>query len=234
MYNDQQELLIKAKAGNKEAKEIFLNKNRGLVIHIARRFSEIDNEDLIQAGFIGMLKALDKFDFQFGTAFSTYAVPFIMGEIKEWLRKEKQVNLGRKGRALYLRFREESERIFKEEGTEPSLARVADILRVDREELIYALEAARTPKSLDDSLDEDKKIFLGDLLVSKQENSEIKILLNELLATLDKRSRYIVMQRFFAEKTQLELAAELQISQAQICRIEKKALNRLRHLMGED
>ncbi len=228
------ELLIKAKTGNKEAKETFLTKNRGLVVHIARRFSEVDNEDLIQAGFIGMIKALDKFDLQFGTAFSTYAVPFIMGEIKEWLRKEKQVSLGRKGRELYLRFREESERIFKEEGTEPSLARVADILRVDREELIYALEAARTPKSLDISIDEDKKIFISDLIESKQENSETRILINDLLATLDQRSRYIVVQRFFAEKTQLELAAELQISQAQICRIEKKALNKLRHLLGED
>lgn len=231
---NERELLIKAKSGDREAKELFLEKNRGLVIHIANRFMENGNDDLIQAGFVGLIKAVERFDLTMNTAFSTYAVPLIMGEMKESLRKEKQISLGRRGRELYLQYKQTSERLFKEEGREPTLSQVASILGVDPEELVYALEAARTPKSLDETIDEEKKIPYGDLLASRDDPLDTRILVSELLDSLDKRSRYIVVQRFFAEKTQVELATELQISQAHICRIEKKALKRLRQLMGED
>ncbi|MDD2430320.1 MAG: sigma-70 family RNA polymerase sigma factor [Firmicutes bacterium] len=231
---DQLNLLSQAKAGNKEARDLFLEKNTALVIHIAKRFSSRDNEDLIQAGFIGLIKALDNFDPSYGTAFSTYAVPLIMGEIKEWLRKEKQISLGRKARDLYLKYRQISEKLYQEEGVEPSLAKVAEILDVDSEELIYALEVARTPKSLDEPIDDENKLLFGDLVVKTEDNNDTKILIDEMLNNLDDRSRYIVVQRFFAEKTQVELAAELNLSQAQICRIEKKALHILRDYLGDD
>lgn len=224
-------LLAKAIKGDKEAREQFLEENKGLVFYIAKRFSEEENEDLVQAGFIGLIKALDNFNPDLGTAFSTYAVPMIMGEIKECLRKEKQVNLGRRGRDLYLRYRELSETLVKEQGKEPPLSQVAELLGVDREELVYALEAARTPKSLDETIDEDNKLILRDLIESRDDSKDTRILINELLESLDERSRYIVVQRFFAEKTQVELAAELQVSQAQICRIEKKALKKLQQFL---
>jgi len=157
-----------------------------------------------------------------------------MGEIKEWLRKEKQISLGRKARDLYLKYRQISEKLYQEEGVEPSLAKVAEILDVDSEELIYALEVARTPKSLDEPIDDENKLLFGDLVVKTEDNNDTKILIDEMLNNLDDRSRYIVVQRFFAEKTQVELAAELNISQAQICRIEKKALHILRDYLGDD
>ena len=228
------ELLRQAKAGSKEARDRFLENNTALVVHVAKRFSAGEYEDLVQAGFVGLIKALDSFDPGFGTAFSTYAVPYIMGEMKECLRKQKQVSLGRKARELYLRYKEISETIYQQEGREPSLVRVAGVLGVDPQELIYALEVARTPKSLDEPIDEDNKVLLQDVLVKVDEHKENKMLIDELLQNLDERSRYIVMQRFFAEKTQVELAAELQLSQAQICRIEKKALNLLRNSLGDD
>ncbi len=224
-------LLAKAIKGDKEAREQFLEENKGLVFYIAKRFSEEENEDLVQAGFIGLIKALDNFNPDLGTAFSTYAVPLIMGEIKECLRKEKQVNLGRRGRDLYLRYRELSEALVKEQGKELPLSQIAEMLGVDREELVYALEAARTPKSLDETIDEDNKLILRDLIESRDDSKDTRILINELLESLDERSRYIVIQRFFAEKTQVELAAELQVSQAQICRIEKKALKKLQQFL---
>lgn len=232
--NEDLTLLVRAVEGDKEARELFLEKNRGLVVHIAKRFSETENEDLIQAGFVGMIKALDNFNLEYQNAFSTYAVPLIMGEIREWLRKEMQVNIGRRGRELYLRAKEVSDRLYKDEGVEPSLARVAKILAVDKEELVYALEAARTPKSFDEAIDDENKISFGDLLAAKDDDNDQKILVNHMLASLDERSRYIVTQRFFREKTQIELAAELQVSQAQICRIEKKALKKLRDILGDD
>ena len=213
-------LIGRAHQGDKSARDILTEKNMGLVHSIARRFQNrgAELEDLIQIGCIGLLKAIDKFDLSYEVRFSTYAVPMITGEIKRFLRDDGMVKVSRSlkeaaGKAYAIR-----EELLMKTGQEPSMEEIAKELSVSKEELIMAMESSAQVESL------QKTIYQSD-------GSNIaldKLLLEDILGSLNARERELIYLRFFKEKTQTSIAKRMGMSQVQVSRLEKKILKALR------
>ncbi len=225
-------LIINAKAGDKQAQSILVEKNVGLVWSIVKRFQnrgyEID--DLYQIGSIGLIKAIKKFDASYDVKFSTYAVPMIIGEIKRFIRDDGIIKVSRSLKEIASKARITKEIISKELGREPSVNEVAERMNVPPEELVLALEAGCTPESLYSTVGEgdNTPILLIDRINADNNSSEIdlidKIAIRQILDSLDTRERQIIILRYFKEKTQVQIAKLLGISQVQVSRIEKKIL----------
>ncbi|MDO4732167.1 MAG: sigma-70 family RNA polymerase sigma factor [Bacillota bacterium] len=228
-------LLQAARSGDFGAKEQLCVAHMGLVGSIVRRFlsSGRERDDLFQVGCMGLLKAIERFDQSYGVCFSTYAVPLIMGEIRRFLRDDTPVKISRqlKERALLI-YRCRS-RLYQESGQEPKLSQVAEACSLTSADVIAALHALSPPLSLQEcrvSQGGDRQ-ELGDSLQSQIEVGEElldRLTLVKLLESLPERLAYILRGRYFAERTQSELALELGVSQVQISRLEKKALALLR------
>ncbi len=224
-------LIINAKAGNKQAQTILVEKNVGLVWSIVKRFQnrgyEID--DLFQIGSIGLIKAINKFDSSYNVKFSTYAVPMIIGEIKRFIRDDGIIKVSRSLKEISSRARITKEIMCKELGREPSINEIALRMNVSAEDLVMALEAGCTPESLYSTIGEgdNSPILLIDR-IDADNNNEVdlidKIAIRQILDTLDARERQIIILRYFKEKTQVQIAKLLGISQVQVSRIEKKIL----------
>ncbi len=225
-------LIIKAKAGDKQAQTILVEKNVGLVWSIVKRFQnrgyEID--DLFQIGSIGLIKAINKFDASYDVKFSTYAVPMIIGEIKRFIRDDGIIKVSRSLKEIASRARITKEIISKELGREPSVNEIAQRMNVTPEDLVLAMEAGCTPESLYSTVGEgdNSPILLIDRINADNNSSEIdlidKIAIRQILDSLDTRERQIIILRYFKEKTQVQIAKLLGISQVQVSRIEKKIL----------
>ena len=224
-------LIGRAHQGDKEARDTLVEKNTGLVHSIVKRFLNrgVEMEDLFQIGTIGLLKAIDKFDCSFDVKFSTYAVPMITGEIKRYLRDQGMIKVSRSLKEINAKAYRVHEALFAESGREPGLEKIA----VTREELVMAMEAGAQIESL------QKMIYQGDgsgiVLEDKIEEPENrqesllnKMLLEQLLGSLEAKERELIYLRFFQEKTQMQIAGELGISQVQVSRMEKKILKVLR------
>ena len=206
--------------------------NLNLVRHVARRYAGmgLDEEDLFQVGCIGLLKAVDRFDPARGTRFSTYAVPLILGEIQRYLRDSAPAGLGRGAHRLASLARAAEERLARERGRAPTAAEVAAAVGVDPGELALALEAARRPASLDEAPpggDEGARP-LGERLAAPGGLDVDAATLRALLLRLPPRQRRIVELRYFRDRSQAEVGALLGLSQPQISRLERQALDRLR------
>lgn len=201
--------------------------NLNLVRNLARRFSVpgIDPEDLFQIGCIGLIKAADRFDPSFGTAFSTYAVPLIIGEIRCFLREDGPIKLGRAAKGLARRVRERERDLRAELQREPSLAEIAASLGADAAEIAGVLEACEVPLSLQGGGPEAKPLeeFLADRH-RWEDGAEMRV----ALGRLPPRERAIIALRFFLDRTQAEIGRLLGISQVQVSRLEKRALAELR------
>lgn len=225
-------LIIDAKAGDKQAQSILVEKNVGLVWSIVKRFQnrgyEID--DLFQIGSIGLIKAITKFDPSYEVKFSTYAVPMIIGEIKRFIRDDGIIKVSRSLKEISSRARITKEIMSKELGREPSINEISERLNISPEDLVMALEAGCTPESLYSTIGEgdNSPILLIDRIDADNNSSEIdlidKIAIRQILDTLDPRERQIIILRYFKEKTQVQIAKLLGISQVQVSRIEKKIL----------
>lgn len=229
------ELIKRSHSGDKQARDKLVEENVGLVWCIVRRFAGrgYEMEDLFQIGSIGLLKAIDKFDTSFDVKFSTYAVPMINGEIKRFLRDDGMIKVSRSLKETACRARATRESLNQQMGREPTLEEIAAEIGASKEDLVMALESNAEVESLQKTIyqKDGSPICLGDKL-EEEENHEERVInhmvLHQLLDTLDERDRAIIEMRYFANRTQTEIAAELGISQVQVSRMEKKILRRLR------
>jgi RNA polymerase sporulation-specific sigma factor len=226
-------LIIKAKAGDKQAQSVLVEKNVGLVWSIVKRFQNrgYEVDDLFQIGSIGLIKAINKFDASYDVKFSTYAVPMIIGEIKRFIRDDGIIKVSRSLKEISSKARITKEIMTKELGREPTINEIAQHMNISPEELVMAIEAGCTPESLYSTIGEgdNSPILLIDRIDAADNNSsEVdlidKIAIRQILDTLDTRERQIIILRYFKEKTQVQIAKLLGISQVQVSRIEKKIL----------
>ncbi|HEX2926055.1 MAG TPA: RNA polymerase sporulation sigma factor SigF [Ruminiclostridium sp.] len=226
-------LIIKAKAGDKQAQSVLVEKNVGLVWSIVKRFQNrgYEVDDLFQIGSIGLIKAINKFDTSYDVKFSTYAVPMIIGEIKRFIRDDGIIKVSRSLKEISSKARITKEIMSKELGREPSINEIAERMKITPEELVMAIEAGCTPESLYSTIgdgDNSPILLIDRIDAADNDNCEVdlidKIAIRQILDTLDARERQIIILRYFKEKTQVQIAKLLGISQVQVSRIEKKIL----------
>jgi len=221
-------LIGRAHQGDKEARDTLVEKNIGLVHSIVRRFLNrgVEAEDLFQIGSIGLLKAIDKFD-------TSYAVPMITGEIKRFLRDDGMMKVSRSLKEICCRAYTAREELMMENGKEPEMDEIAERIAVTREELVLAMESGAQIESLQKTIyqGDGTDISLEDKIEEQRNDQEHllnRMMLEQMLGTLDPEERKLIYMRFFQEKTQTQIAGELGISQVQVSRLEKKILSRLR------
>lgn len=209
----------------------------GLVRKVIRRFGgRADLEDLFQVGCVGLVKASRRFDPSRGVAFSTYAVPLIIGEIRRYLRDDRMVRVSRSAQALVVRAKQLRAKLLQAEGEDPSLARLASILGVEPADLLFAMEGMTSPASLDEPAlpGQDMPDTIGDRVAAPRDDVE-KLLeshsLREACELLPERERDLVKYRYFELLTQVETGKRLGMTQVQVSRLEKRALRRLRGLL---
>ena len=235
----QAELIRQAQDGDKKARDKVVSDNLGLVHAIVRRFEKRghDREELFQIGCIGLIKAIDHFDLSLNLAFSTYAVPMILGEVRRYLRDNNSIRVSRSLRdtaykALYAR-----EQLTRTNSKEPTLMEIAQEIGVSKEDITYALDAIQTPVSLYEPVytDGGDPLYVMDQISDKknlEENWVEDLSLVEAMKRLPERERHIIDMRFFEGKTQTEVAQEIHISQAQVSRLEKNALKSMKSYLS--
>lgn len=232
---EKEELFKKIKEGDKEARKTFINGNLKLVLSVIKRFSNRNEnvDDLFQVGCIGLIKAIDNFDLSQNVLFSTYAVPMIIGEIRRHLRDNNSIRVSRSLRDIAYKALQIRERVMTEENREVTIEEIAKELQIDKEDIAYALDAIQEPVSLYEPVYNDgaEGLFIMDQLSDTKnvdENWIEDIAISESLKKLNDREQLIIRKRFFDGKTQMEVAEEIGISQAQVSRLEKSALLQMR------
>ena len=229
------EMIEKVKAGDMETRDKFIQGNLRLVLSVIQRFSNRGEnpDDLFQVGCIGLIKALDNFDTSHGVKFSTYAVPMIIGEIRRYLRDNNSIRVSRSMRDLAYKSLQAREMLSNLLQREPTVTEIASELDVKREDVVMALESIQEPVSLFEPVfhDDGDAIYVMDQ-VQDTRNTDVKwienLSLSEAMKKLSPRERHILNMRFFEGKTQMEVAKEISISQAQVSRLEKNALKYMR------
>lgn len=231
-------LLTNAKSGDKRAREKLIDGNLRLVLSIIQRFSgkKESSDDLFQVGCIGLIKAVDNFNTELDVKFSTYAVPMIIGEIRRYLRDNNSIHVSRSVRDLAYRALQAKEALSLSNGQEPTIADVAESIGEEVEAVMCALEAISEPVSLFEPIFNDggDAVYIMDQLKDENNSDESwleDIALREAMKTLSEREKKIINLRYFGGKTQVEIASEIGISQAQVSRLEKGAFERIRLMM---
>jgi RNA polymerase sporulation-specific sigma factor len=235
------ELIGRAQDGDEAARAELVEANLRLVRSIVARFAAAghDADDLFQIGCIGLLKAVDRFDLRFDVRFSTYAVPLILGEIRRHLRDDGPLRVSRQLKLLAQQARREADRLRAERGREPALDELAAALGVRTDLLVEALESARAPTSIHQTLHEGdgEPVFLLDKLGGEGEGGETglvdRLAVRVCLSQLESRERAVIVLRFFRDMTQTQVAALLGVSQVQISRLERRALAQIRQLLAD-
>lgn len=235
---EMKELLSRAQAGDEQARERLVNCNLKLVFNLVKRFQNrgYELEDLFQIGCIGLMKAIDKFDMSFNVRFSTYAVPMIVGEIRRFLRDDNIIKVSRSIKETAYKVQQTRDVLVAKMGREPTINEIAVELGIPREEVVTALDASLSPASIFETLHQDDgdPIYLLDQL-SEDGGEEMpwldNIAIKEVLKKLPDRDRLILLWRFFGDKTQGEIASRLGLSQVQVSRLERQALQKLRDMM---
>lgn len=244
-------LIAKAQQGDSLAREVLIEKNLGLVHHIVKRFlgRGVDAEDLFQIGSIGLIKAIDKFDLSYEVKFSTYAVPLVVGEIKRFLRDDGMVKVSRTLKENGWKIRKAADTLSQELGREATLEEIARRTGLPVEEIVSAMEANGEVESIYKSVyqSDGSEIYLVDQIANGDSGKVIgsggstedyekeqilnHMLLEQLLDDLNEKERELINLRYFKDKTQVEVAKKLGISQVQVSRMEKKILIRMRLAM---
>ncbi|MBE6623208.1 MAG: RNA polymerase sporulation sigma factor SigG [Ruminococcaceae bacterium] len=233
--SEKTELLKRVKEGDTLARDELINGNLKLVLSVIKRFSSRGEnpDDLFQIGCIGLIKAIDNFDITLGVQFSTYAVPMIIGELRRFLRDNNAIRVSRSVRDLAYKALGVKETLSLKLGREPKIEEIAKQLEVTKEEIVNALDAIVDPISLYEPVfsENGDSIYVMDQISDTKNTDEswlTKIAISEAIKTLSERERNIIELRFFEGKTQMEVAKEINISQAQVSRLEKGALLRIR------
>ena len=229
LSNEEKETLFeKIRSGDREAREKYIKGNLRLVLSVIKRFSGSNEnpDDLFQIGCIGLMKAIDNFDTELNVKFSTYAVPMIIGEIRRYLRDNNSIRVSRSLRDTAYKAIYAKESYVKKNQKEPTIAEIASEIGIPKEEIVYALDAIQSPMSLYEPVytEGGDTLYVMDQISDKknrEENWVQDLALKEAINRLGERERHIVELRFFEGKTQMEVASEIGISQAQVSRLEK-------------
>ncbi len=234
---EKEKLLNEIKNGNQEARDIFVNGNLRLVLSIIKRFyGRGENaDDLFQIGCIGLIKAMDNFDLSQNVQFSTYAVPMIIGEIRRYLRDNNPIRVSRSIRDLAYRALAIREKMTKENEKEPTIEEISKELGVEKEEIAFSLDAIQEPISLQEPVygDGTENLYILDQVSdvkNSDENWAENITILETMKKLNDKEKMIINKRFFEGRTQTEVANEIGISQAQVSRLEKSAIEHIKRI----
>ena len=235
---EKTELLLKMRDGtpeeSKRAREELINGNLRLVLSVIQRFTNRGEnlDDLFQVGCIGLMKAIDHFDVEQGVRFSTYGVPMIIGEIRRYLRDNNAIRVSRSMRDTAYKAMQAKEKLTAERGAEPTVEQIAEAIGVRRETVVLALEAIVEPVSLYEPVFSDggDTIYVMDQVGDGNDDRNWldEIALKQAVSDLNPREKHILSLRFFQGKTQMEVASEIGISQAQVSRLEKAALEKIK------
>lgn len=233
-YKDRemQEMLKTIKAGNVQVRDEFIRGNLRLVLSVIQKFSGRGEnpDDLFQVGCVGLIKALDNFDMSHGVKFSTYAVPMIIGEVRRYLRDNNSIRVSRSMRDLAYKALTAREQLSRDLQREATVEEIAKVLDVKKEDVVLALDSIQDPISLFEPVfnDDGDPLYVMDQ-IRDMKNTDAKwienLSLSEAMKKLSPREQHILTLRFFEGKTQMEVAEEISISQAQVSRLEKNALN---------
>lgn len=235
---ETEELFRKKEAGDPFARDDLIEGNLKLVLSILKRFHHRDEnmDDLFQVGSIGLVKAIDNFDLSHGVKLSTYAVPMILGEIRRYLRDNNSLRVSRSMKDLAYNVMKEKERITLEKGREATIEEIALCLEVETKDIVTALDSMKSPVSIFEPIYSDggDTIYLYDQIEDQRlvkTDIDINLALEDAIKDLDARERHIIDERYIIGKTQMEIASELGISQAQISRLEKNAIKTLKKVL---
>lgn len=231
------QLIRQSQAGDKSAKEQLLGMHSGLIWNVVRRFSGrgYETEDLYQLGAIGLIRAIDKFDFTYEVKFSTYAVPLIAGEIKRFLRDDGMIKVSRTLKENQWKIKKATENFLHSWGREPTLEELTKELSMEPEELLLSMEAVVEVESMEQCIytGDGKEVCLKDRLPAEQDEQEElvnRLFIEQLLEGLEERDKLLIQLRYYENKTQTQVAQLLGISQVQVSRTEKKILKKMKEL----
>ena len=235
---EKEELFKKIREGDKQAREIYIKGNLRLVLSVIKRFqnSSENADDLFQIGCIGLIKAIDNFDTTLNVKFSTYAVPMIIGEIRRYLRDNNAIRVSRSLRDIAYKAIYAKEHDMKENLKEPTIQEIASEIGIEKEMIVYAMDAIQNPISLFEPVytEGGDTLYVMDQISDKKNKEEHwveNLSLQEALNRLGNRERNIIELRFYEGKTQMEVADEIGISQAQVSRLEKNALKSMKNYL---
>lgn len=239
LTNEEKDILFKRiKKGDAEARELYIKGNLRLVLSIIKRFSASNEnvDDLFQIGCIGLMKAIDNFDTTLNVKFSTYAVPMIIGEIRRYLRDNNSIRVSRSLRDTAYKAIYAKENYVKKNLKEPTINEIAEEIGIEKEDIVYALDAIQSPVSLYEPVytEGGDTLYVMDQISDKknrEENWIEDLSLKEAIKRLDDREKHIIKMRFYEGKTQMEVAREIGISQAQVSRLEKHALKNMKNYL---
>lgn len=236
---EKSQLFQRIQCGDREARETYIRGNLRLVLSIIRRFSNTNEnvDDLFQIGCIGLIKSIDNFDPNMQVKFSTYAVPMIMGEVRRYLRDNNTVRVSRSLRDTAYKAIHAQELMTRKNNQDPTLSEVAQEIGLPVEDVVFALDAIQSPVSLYDPVYSDgtDTLHVMDQISDKKNKEEVwveHLSLNDAMGQLNDRENLIIQLRFFEGKTQMEVAREICISQAQVSRLEKSALKNMRNYLS--
>lgn len=239
-YENNLQLIPLAKEGNTEALNKLIEANLPLVTSISKKFTNrgYEYEDIYQIGCMGLVKAIKNFDEKYNVKFSTYAVPMIIGEIKRFIRDDGMIKVSRNVKSLAKKLHFDKEALTKKLNREPTVEELAQFSGMDKEEILFALESSASMQYLYEVIHQDdgSPVLLIDKLSEnaiEDKNITEKLALKEALRNLDTKSRQIIVLRYFKDKTQIQVAKMLGISQVQVSRIEKKVLQEMRKQLDE-
>lgn len=233
-HEQTQQLILRAQQGDDAAQELLVKHNIALVRSIIKKYQGrgTDYDDLFQIGSLGLIKAIRNFDVSLGLRFSTYAVPMIAGEVKRFLRDDGMIKVSRSFKELATRVAAAQEELSAQLGREATVEEISAQLEEDVEDIIMALEAVRPHLSIyEPAFGEESDATVEDKVSSQTDESEIainRVMLKELLRTLEPRERQLIMMRYFMDRTQGEIAGVLGVSQVQVSRLESRILGKLR------
>ena len=242
MLNQITNDIKEAQNGNKDAMAKLVEENQGLIWSIVKRFSGrgYENDDLYQIGTIGFIKSIRNFDVNFEVRLSTYAVPYILGEIKRFLRDDGPIKISRSLKDLYRKIMELQKEWIHTKGREPTLREISKILKVSKEEITMALDSSLPVNSIEENVYADSKnensLNILDTLSSNKDEANLitnKIAINKMIENLEPRDKEVILLRYYKDKTQTDVAKILGISQVQVSRIEKKILGKMRKELEE-
>lgn len=234
---EKEDLFIKIKQGDEEARQKFINGNLRLVLSVIQRFyGRGENaDDLFQVGCVGLIKAIDNFDLSQNVQFSTYAVPMIIGEVKRYLRDNNSIRVSRSVRDLAYKAMQFKEKYTRENGKEPTIDMIAKELGVEREDISFSFDAIQDPVSLQEPVYNDgaESIYIMDQVKDSKNTDETwteTMTIMQIMKKLNDKEKMIITKRFFDGRTQMEVADEIGISQAQVSRLEKNAIEHIKRL----
>lgn len=234
---EKRELLLKMRNGDTQARETFIKGNLRLVLSVIQRFNNRGEnvDDLFQVGCIGLIKAIDNFDVTLNVQFSTYAVPMIVGEIRRYLRDNNSIRVSRSIRDLAYRVLSAKEKLTKQNEKEPTIEEIEKELNVPKEDIIISMDAIQEPISLQEPVygDNTDNIYVMDQISDKKNTDEHwtdSLTISSAIQKLNDKEKMIINKRFFEGRTQMEVADEIGISQAQVSRLEKNAIDHIKRI----